>query len=93
MVVHGSLRVNIELRHLLTTKRQSLFSMSFFDWNPDQGKRILSPYIWMYVVLTAGLTGLTLTLWYFFGRPHLKEKGDRDDVESQVESRQQAVEK
>ncbi|KAJ0108555.1 hypothetical protein J7T55_002159 [Diaporthe amygdali] len=71
----------------------SLFSMSFFDWNPDQGKKILSPYIWMYVVLTAGLTGLTLTLWYFFGRPHLKEKGDCDDVESQGGSRQQAVEK
>lgn len=60
--------------------------MSFFDWNPENGQKMLSPYIWMYAVVTAGLTGLTLTLWYFFGRPHLKTKAKCDDVEGQLES-------
>lgn len=59
--------------------------MSFFQWNPENGQKMLSPYIWMYVVITVGLTGLTLTLWYFFGRLNLKEKIDCDDVEGQTE--------
>lgn len=59
--------------------------MSFFEWNPENGQKILSPYIWMYVVITLGLTGLTLALWYFFGSPRLKEKADCDDVEGQIE--------
>lgn len=59
--------------------------MSFFQWNPENGQKMLSPYIWMYIVITVGLTGLTLTLWYFFGRPHLKQKTDCDDVEGQIE--------
>lgn len=59
--------------------------MSFFDWNPENGQRILSPYIWMYVVITAALTGLTLALWYIFGRLHsTKEKELCDDVEGQA---------
>lgn len=60
--------------------------MSFFQWNPENGQKMLSPYIWMYVVVTIGLTGLTLALWYFFGRPHRKERAGFEDVERQVES-------
>lgn len=59
--------------------------MSFFQWNPENGQEVLSPYIWMYVVITVGLTGLTLTLWYFFVRPHHEEKAHCDDVEGQIE--------
>lgn len=55
--------------------------MSFFDWNPENGQKVLSPYIWMYVVITAALTGLTLALWYHFGRPRTKGTASVDDVE------------
>lgn len=64
--------------------------MSFFQWNPENGQKILSPYIWMYVVITIGLTGLILALWYFFGSPHLKEKEACDDVERQADSEKRA---
>lgn len=64
--------------------------MSFFQWNPENGQKILSPYIWMYVVITIGLTGLILALWYFFGSPHLKEKEACDDVERQSDSEKRA---
>lgn len=55
--------------------------MSFFDWNPENVQKVLSPYIWMYVVITAALTGLTLALWYHFGRPRTKGTASVDDVE------------
>lgn len=64
----------------------SLFSMSFFEWNPENGQKMLSPYIWMYVVITLVLTGLTLVLWYFFGRPHSCGKAECDDIEGQAGS-------
>lgn len=60
--------------------------MSFFEWNPENGQKMLSPYIWMYVVITVVLTGLTLALWYFFGRSHSCGKAECDDIEGQVGS-------
>lgn len=46
----------------------TVFSMTFFNWTPDQGQAVLSPYIWVYVVGTTILTGLTMGLWHIYSR-------------------------
>ncbi|KAI1150663.1 hypothetical protein F4825DRAFT_393166 [Nemania diffusa] len=44
----------------------SVFSMTFFDWDPPQGKSMVSSSIWIYfiiaVVLTVAVVGLWLTV-------------------------------
>ncbi|ROV92902.1 hypothetical protein VSDG_06365 [Cytospora chrysosperma] len=44
----------------------SLFSMSFFDLGPEQGSGNVSPWIWLYFVVTAGFTGVTVSAWILF---------------------------
>jgi hypothetical protein len=40
--------------------------MSFFDWHLANDTNVLSPYIWIYLALTAFLTVATLGAWYYF---------------------------
>jgi heme/copper-type cytochrome/quinol oxidase subunit 2 len=40
--------------------------MTFFDWYDEDGKTRVSSYIWIYVVVTAVFTAITIGLWYFF---------------------------
>lgn len=51
---------------------QSIFSMTIFNWGASEGEAVVSKYIWVFVVLSAGLTGLTLLAWrlgtYRFGK-------------------------
>ncbi|XXH01035.1 hypothetical protein Hte_007386 [Hypoxylon texense] len=48
----------------------TLFSMSFFDWKLNGGI-IMSPYIWIYAVVTFVLTTMTIGTWYYCtGRAH-----------------------
>ncbi|KAI1748404.1 hypothetical protein F4782DRAFT_517582 [Xylaria castorea] len=42
----------------------SLFSMTFFDWSPADGKNIVSSEIWIYFVIAVGLTLLVVGLWF-----------------------------
>ncbi|KAH4265087.1 hypothetical protein HBH64_008030 [Parastagonospora nodorum] len=44
----------------------TVFSMTFFDWNGDDGKTLVSKYLWIYVVVTVFFTAITVGLWYFF---------------------------
>ncbi|KAH3919719.1 hypothetical protein HBH56_017900 [Parastagonospora nodorum] len=44
----------------------TVFSMTFFDWNDDKGKALVSKYLWIYVVVTVFFTAITIGLWYFF---------------------------
>ncbi|KAI1376487.1 hypothetical protein F4677DRAFT_445287 [Hypoxylon crocopeplum] len=41
----------------------TLFSMSFFDWKLKDGD-MLSPYIWIYAVVTLSLTITTIGVWH-----------------------------
>ncbi|KAH8811205.1 hypothetical protein F5884DRAFT_854565 [Xylogone sp. PMI_703] len=50
----------------------TVFSMTFFNWSPEQGQKIMSPYIWIYIAGTAILTGLTLALLYLYSRREKK---------------------
>jgi hypothetical protein len=40
--------------------------MTFFDWFDEDGKTRVSSYVWIYVVVTAVFTAITIGLWYFF---------------------------
>ncbi|KAK9424980.1 putative CorA-like mg2+ transporter protein domain-containing protein [Seiridium unicorne] len=42
----------------------TLFSMSFFDWR-NNTDTMMSPYIWIYIVVTAFLTLATIGIWRF----------------------------
>ncbi|KAK1714480.1 uncharacterized protein CLUP02_15786 [Colletotrichum lupini] len=45
----------------------SLFSMTFFNWSPEDGKTsIVSSYIWIYFLITGIFTAFTLFLWWYF---------------------------
>ncbi|KAI0856034.1 hypothetical protein F4860DRAFT_494480 [Xylaria cubensis] len=43
-----------------------VFSMTFFSWSDDSGHPAVSRYLWIYIVITAFSTLLTLFLWYYF---------------------------
>ncbi|KAI0183768.1 hypothetical protein EV127DRAFT_506397 [Xylaria flabelliformis] len=55
----------------------SLFSMTFFDWNPPEGRHI-SPEIWIYVIIAVGLTLLVIGLWYTIVRRTTQDKSIRN---------------
>ncbi|ROV90553.1 hypothetical protein VSDG_07460 [Cytospora chrysosperma] len=59
----------------------TVFSMTFFNWTPEQGQAVLSPYIWIYVVGTTILTGLTIGLWHIYSRRYEKYPDGKDDAE------------
>jgi hypothetical protein len=46
---------------------QSVFSMGFFDFKDSRGSVIVSQLFWLYVVLAASFTGLTVGAWYYLG--------------------------
>jgi len=42
----------------------SIFSTTIFNWRPTDGEPIISNYIWILLVVSAGLTVLTLLAWH-----------------------------
>ncbi|KAI0593983.1 hypothetical protein F4775DRAFT_575663 [Biscogniauxia sp. FL1348] len=58
----------------------TVFSMTFFEWNPVQGQTVMSPYIWIYITGTVMLTSLTLAIWYYFSKRE-KEANSNNDLE------------
>lgn len=61
--------------------------MSFFELGPEPGSGKVSPWLWLYFVVTAGFTGVTVSAWYIWTkvRParRYKQVLPKDDVESQ----------
>jgi len=45
---------------------QTLFSSSFFDFQPADRPEIVSHWIWIYWLITAVLTLAVLGAWYYF---------------------------
>ena len=56
--------------------------MTFFDWHPDAGQSMLSPYIWIYVALTLLLTTITMGTWLACSRKRKKRDQGAYDEES-----------
>ncbi|KZL72851.1 protein kinase, partial [Colletotrichum tofieldiae] len=45
----------------------TLFSMTFFNWSPEEGeKSLVSSYIWIYFLATTIFTASTLFIWWYF---------------------------
>ena len=38
--------------------------MSFFNWQPEGDEVTVSPWLWIYFVVAAGLTLITVATWY-----------------------------
>jgi len=60
--------------------------MTFFKWDsPDEGGSVVSSYIWIYFLITALFTAVTLVLWWYFlvYRAHKTSSGKEDDDEEE----------
>lgn len=55
--------------------------MGFFDWKPEQGQTMVSPYIWLYFAITTGFTCATIFVWYLYNR--MKSRKSGSDLEMQ----------
>lgn len=70
------------LPELVLTFKQAVFSMSFFNWAPGEGQHLVSPYVWVYFVVTAVCTLVTMGLWIFYNRSRsLRSKARAGDLE------------
>ncbi|KAI0127338.1 hypothetical protein BJ170DRAFT_625050 [Xylariales sp. AK1849] len=58
----------------------SLFSMSFFNWYPSNGEDVLSPYVWIYPVVTISITLIVIALWYRFIRKRRQDTSEKSTV-------------
>lgn len=56
--------------------------MGFFDWKPEQGQTMVSPYIWLYFVVTTGFTCVTIFVWYMYNS-RIKSRKTSSDLEMQ----------
>lgn len=52
--------------YLTNNLTQTVFSMTFFDWQGQNGGTRVSSYLWIYIVVTVIFTAITIGLWYFF---------------------------
>lgn len=41
--------------------------MGFFEWTGSNGSVVISQYFWIYVILSAGFTALTVGFWWYVG--------------------------
>lgn len=60
--------------------------MTFFQWIPENSGKIVSPLLWIYFLVTVGLTLFTVCVWHFFVNRKKHAKFHQGDVESSVES-------
>ncbi|KAJ0307945.1 hypothetical protein COL516b_003920 [Colletotrichum fioriniae] len=56
----------------------AIFSMDMFNWEAVEGQSIVSKHIWLFAVLTVGLTLLTIAAW-FLGTRREKAMADKSD--------------
>lgn len=49
--------------------------MTFFDWNPLQGKSIASSEIWIYFIIVVRLTVAVVGLWFMLIQRAKRGKG------------------
>ncbi|KAH8896755.1 hypothetical protein GQ53DRAFT_803594 [Thozetella sp. PMI_491] len=58
----------------------SIFSMTMFNWSPQDGS-VVSSHIWVFVVVAAVLTIVTLAVWYIATRFGKTEVSRHEDLE------------
>ncbi|KAI1331994.1 hypothetical protein F5Y16DRAFT_407782 [Xylariaceae sp. FL0255] len=54
----------------------TVFSMTFFNWQPQDGETMVSSSVWIYVVFSVAATAALLSLWYYviLLRPKIAKK-------------------
>ncbi|OHE98217.1 hypothetical protein CORC01_06414 [Colletotrichum orchidophilum] len=57
----------------------AIFSMDMFNWEAMDGQSIVSKHIWLFAVLTVGLTLLTIAAW-FLGTRKEKAMAKKSDI-------------
>ncbi|KAF1948779.1 hypothetical protein CC80DRAFT_599444 [Byssothecium circinans] len=59
----------------------TFFSMTFFNWSGNGGSPSVSNYVWIYVLVTAIFTVVTLGMWYYLvvWRPKYEATTRKDD--------------
>jgi hypothetical protein len=59
----------------------TMFSMTFFNWPQGSGAPAVSAFIWIYFLVTAVFTILTLVIWYYIViyRPSRKMKAGQEE--------------
>jgi hypothetical protein len=50
----------LSLRHV----RKAIFSTTFFDFRAENSNAIISPWFWVYWIITVPVTLIVLGLWY-----------------------------
>ncbi len=60
-----------------TNLNQSIFSMSMFNWGAGEGETVVSNYIWLFLVLSLGLTGMTVLAWRL-GTRHIEVSATKE---------------
>ncbi|KAK0715322.1 hypothetical protein B0H67DRAFT_537688 [Lasiosphaeris hirsuta] len=46
----------------------TFMSMGLFNWHPDEGKEIMSPFWWIYFAVAGGLTLIVFLVYFFWSR-------------------------
>ena len=68
---------SVKHHHPSTTDiTETLFSTSFFDFQPSDQSSMVSPWVWLYVVVTIGFTLVFLAFWYFATKAITGKFGD-----------------
>jgi heme/copper-type cytochrome/quinol oxidase subunit 2 len=57
--------------------------MTFFNWSAADGEQIVSPYLWIYPVLTVTITAIVIACWYFFIRRRRAQASDTGWVDKE----------
>jgi flagellar biosynthesis/type III secretory pathway M-ring protein FliF/YscJ len=57
----------LSLRHV----RKAIFSTTFFYFHAENSNAIISPWFWVYWIITVPVTLIVLGLWYIWHR-HIK---------------------
>ncbi len=47
---------------------QTFMSMGLFNWQPQEGESVLSPWWYVYFIVTGGLTAVVFLIYFFWSR-------------------------
>jgi cytochrome c-type biogenesis protein CcmH/NrfF len=55
--------------------------MTFFNWHPEAGEKIVSRYVWIYPVVAMAITAVVLTVWWIRTRKQQASLFEDADIE------------
>jgi hypothetical protein len=71
---------------------QTFFSMTMFNWQPQPGQTIMTSYIWVYFLVTGGITICVVAIWRFWQRKTLKkQRKQREVIETALQDGENAI--